>query len=254
MTQDHGQTPPEPTPWAAPSPWEVPREPATVSPAPAVAPPPPALWVPPGSDTPGQVPPGFAAPGQSPPAAVPPGQPYPSAPQPGQPHPYSTQPPLFAHPAPVPPMAAAPAPVPQWHRPPAPPRQPGPAITMAAVLPGPGGDFNLAYPAVRPIQSGVALGSLSAGIASLLVSIAVLCFGVTGADDGWGAQVGGAFALLGVVAGVAGLGLGTVALRQIRRARGELTGRGVAVGGLICAGVGLVSSVGALLLAVVLST
>ncbi|MBG6140072.1 hypothetical protein [Longispora fulva] len=151
-------------------------------------------------------------------------------------------------------MAAAPAPVPQWHRPPPPPRQPGPAIAMAAVLPGPGGDFNLAYPAVRPIQSGVALGSLTAGIASLLVSIAVLCFGVTGAQDGWGARVAGAFAVLGAAAGLAGLALGAAAVRQIRRARGELSGKGVALTGLCLAGVGLASSVGALLLAVVLST
>src|SRR5690348_13130655 len=38
-------------------------------------------------------------------------------------------------------------------------------LAIAAVLPGPGGDFLLAYPAVRPIPSGVAIGSLASGTA-----------------------------------------------------------------------------------------
>ena len=62
--------------------------------------------------------------------------------------------------------------------------------------PVPGTDFGLAYINVPPTLSGQAVGSLVAGVASILVSLVVACFGVTGARDGWGPLVGGAFAVL----------------------------------------------------------
>ena len=44
------------------------------------------------------------------------------------------------------------------------------------------------------MTSGLAVGSLIAGIGSVLVSVLVLCFGVAGSSDSWGGWVAGAFA------------------------------------------------------------
>ena len=67
------------------------------------------------------------------------------------------------------------------------------------VLPGTG--FALVQLQVPPISSGLATGSLLAGIGSILVSLLVFCFGLSGASSGWGGWVGGAFTLLAVLAG-----------------------------------------------------
>ena len=97
---------------------------------------------------------------------------------------------------------------------------------------------------MSPAVSGMAVGSLVAGITSLLVSLLVACFGFGGAQAGWGGWVAGAFAVLAMLLGVAGAALGAAGLRQIRRgvaAADRRTGRGLAISGLSCgvAGVAL---------------
>jgi hypothetical protein len=119
-----------------------------------------------------------------------------------------------------------------------------------------GTEFGLVRLQVSPIASGLATGSLIAGIASIGVSLLVLCFGLAGSSDTWGGWVAGAFALLGVLVGGGAAGLGVVALRQIRRSRrpGQIrfTGRGAAIAGLSCGAAGAGISVVSLALALVL--
>ena len=91
---------------------------------------------------------------------------------------------------------------------------------------------------VAPVTSGLAVGSLMAGIGSVLVSLLVLCFGVAGCADGWGGWVAGAFALLGVLVGGGGdrrsgwSAGGRSASGPRRRVR--FTGRGLAIAGISC--------------------
>ncbi|WP_091555815.1 hypothetical protein [Micromonospora pattaloongensis] len=107
----------------------------------------------------------------------------------------------------------------------------------------PGTPFGLVHLDVPPVASGPAVGSLVAGIASILVSVLVTCFGLAGADAGWGAWAAGAFALLSGLAGIAALALALFGMRQIRRIAPppaiRFTGRGLAIAGLICGGIGL---------------
>lgn len=105
----------------------------------------------------------------------------------------------------------------------------------------PGTPFGLAYPSVPPGISGLGIGALVAGVASTLVSLLVACFGLAGADAGWGGWVAGAFAVLAVALGLAGVGLAVAALRQIGRARATgnpLGGRGLAIAGMSCGAAG----------------
>jgi hypothetical protein len=165
-----------------------------------------------------------------PPPSAPPGQPYPGpAPQP--------------HPAPMQPAYVPPPP-------------PSGRWLPERVEPVPGTEFGLVQLRVSPITSGLAVGSLIAGIGSILVSILVLCFGVWGADSGWGGWVSGAFTLLSVVFGAGAVALGLVSRRQIRRSghtgQVRFTGRGMAISGLVCgcagAGIALLSLALALVL------
>ncbi|MEU4239489.1 hypothetical protein [Actinoplanes sp. NPDC026619] len=109
----------------------------------------------------------------------------------------------------------------------------------------PGTEFGLVQFKVVPITSGLAIGSLIAGVGAILVSTLVLCFGLTGANGGWGGLVAGAFCLTSVLAGGGAITVGLVARRQIRRSgrtgQVRFTGRGVAVAGISCgaAGVGI---------------
>jgi hypothetical protein len=164
-----------------------------------------------------------------PPAAGP--FPPPSAP-PYQP--YSNQP----YPAPVPP----PSPSGRW--------QP------ERVDPVPGTEFGLVQLRVLPITSGLAIGSLIAGIGSILVSFLVLCFGLEGAKGGWGGWVSGAFTLLSVVFGAGAVALGVVSRRQIRGSgqtgHVRFTGKGMAIAGIICGSAGAGIALLSLALAVVL--
>jgi hypothetical protein len=117
-----------------------------------------------------------------------------------------------------------------------------------------GTGFGLVQLRVVPITSGLAIGSLVAGIGSILVSILVVCFGFSGA----GPWVAGAFTLLSVLAGGGAAVAATLALRQIRRSgepgRVRFTGRGLAISGIACGGSGAGISLLALLLGLVLQT
>lgn len=167
-------------------------------------------------------------PGQLPPAAP--------APTGAQLHPHGV--PFTPPPVPPPPAEA------QWR--------------PARVDPVAGTEFALVQIEVAPVSSGLATGSLIAGIASIGVSVLVLCFGVAGSSDSWGGWVAGAFTLLAVLIGSGAVAVGLIARRQIRRSGkdGKLrfTGRGAAVAGISCgaagAGIALLSLALALLLQV----
>jgi hypothetical protein len=96
---------------------------------------------------------------------------------------------------------------------------------------------------VPAVTSGLAIGSLIAGIASIAVALGMLCLGLSGASDGWGALVAGAFAILSIVLGAAGIAFGRSATRLIRRAGGTVAGAGMANAGMICGWVGVGVSV-----------
>jgi hypothetical protein len=114
-----------------------------------------------------------------------------------------------------------------------------------------GTPFAVAILPVPPTSSGQATASLVTGIASVLVSLVVSCFGLYGASGGWGPIVAGAFAVLAGCAGGAAVGLGVTGLRQARR--GGVTGRGLAAAGVACGTVGLVITVLAVVLSVALT-
>jgi hypothetical protein len=128
---------------------------------------------------------------------------------------------------------------------------PGPGLPApTAVDPVPDSPFGVAILPPPATSSGPATASLVAGIASVLVSFVVTCFGLLGATDGWGPIVAGAFAVLAGCAGVAGLSLGISGRRQVRRGAGSVTGRGLAIWGIACASTGLVITVLALALSI----
>jgi hypothetical protein len=103
----------------------------------------------------------------------------------------------------------------------------------------PGTDFGLAYAQLAPITSGQAVGSMIAGIASILVTLVEAAFGIGGAASGWGATVAGAFGILAVVFGSAAIGIGIVARRAIKRSAGALRGNGVGRTGIILGIIGV---------------
>jgi len=132
-----------------------------------------------------------------------------------------------------------------------------PAATLPApvrVDPVPGTNFGIAYLGVPPLVAGQAIGSLVVGIGSILVAIVVGCFGLAGADGGWGPLVGGAFAVLAGLLGLAGIGLGLVGLRRIRQSGGQVKGRGLAIAGISCGAVGVGLTVLALLAALLFAS
>lgn len=120
----------------------------------------------------------------------------------------------------------------------------------------PGTPFGVVHLDVAPVTSGLAIGALVAGVASVLVSLLVICFGVSFKDDG-GAWASGAFAVLGVLAGVAAIVTGLLGQRQIRRPAAppavRFTGHGLAVAGISCGVAGGVLSLLGLGLALLLT-
>ncbi|QSB15509.1 hypothetical protein JQS43_03930 [Natronosporangium hydrolyticum] len=145
-------------------------------------------------------------------------------------------------------MHPQPPPPPSPRRHPPPPRDAARAPTRVEPLPGT--PFGLAIYGAPPASSGPAVGSLVAGIVSVLVSLIVACFGgvdaiaaAEGGATGVGLLVGGAFGLLAGFLGVAAVGLGVVAIRQTRPGRAPagapVRGRPMAVAGLVCGGVGV---------------
>jgi hypothetical protein len=118
------------------------------------------------------------------------------------------------------------------------------------VDPVPGTDFGVAYLAVNPTVSGLAAGSMVAGIGSDLVALVAVCFGAIGASSGggWGPLVSGAFAILAALVGGGALAAGLATRRQIGRSGGRLSGRGFALAGIACGASGLgVAALGVLL-------
>lgn len=126
--------------------------------------------------------------------------------------------------------------------PPVPPPGPDGQWRPARVEPVAGTEYGLVQLEVPSAASGLATGALIAGIASILVSVLVLCFGLVGSGESWGGWVAGAFALLAVLFGGGAVAAGLVARRQIRRSGAEgrlrFTGRGPAVAGISCGAAG----------------
>jgi len=125
------------------------------------------------------------------------------------------------------------------------------------VDPLPGTPFGLVHLQVAPVFSGPAVGSLVAGIASILLSVLVFCFGAAGANEGWGVWAAVAFAILTTLVGAGGVVVGLFARRQIARVPPppavRFTGRGVALSGVVCGATGMVLALAALGLALLLA-
>ena len=133
--------------------------------------------------------------------------------------------------------------------PPPPGQHPGPELPVR-VDPVAGTPFGLRHPRIRPLTNGPAVGSLVTSIGSVLLSFVVGCLGVLTVQSGGGVAIGGAFAVPAGALGIAGVGLGTWALRTIARSAGRMTGRGTAIAGISCGAAGILLTIGALLLAV----
>ena len=122
----------------------------------------------------------------------------------------------------------------------------------ARIEPVPGTPYGLAILPIRPVTTGLASGGLIAGVGALLVSGVVVLFALIGASAGWGPLAAGAFAVLSGLLGIGAVVLGLLALRQIRRSS-ALTGRGLAITGLICGAVAVLVTVIAVISAIVVS-
>jgi hypothetical protein len=94
------------------------------------------------------------------------------------------------------------------------------------------------YLGVRPLASGQAIGSMIAGIASIIASGFFGLLGLVAASGGAALSIAPAFAFLGLVISGGAIGLGTVGLRQVRRSGGRTSGRGMALAGIICGSIG----------------
>jgi len=137
-----------------------------------------------------------------------------------------------------------------------PPPRDAQRLAPARVEPVAGTPFGVVHLDVPPVTSGLAVGALVAGIVSILVSVLVICFGVAG--QSWtGVWAAGAFTVLGVLTGVGAIVSGLLARRQIARPVPppgvRFTGRGLAMAGVSCGGVGLGLSLLGLALALVIS-
>ncbi|GAB3649563.1 DUF4190 domain-containing protein [Glycomyces tarimensis] len=104
---------------------------------------------------------------------------------------------------------------------------------MAVPAPAMVDGFYLVQPRLKPIPSGPAIGSLVAGIGGIPAALPGL---FAAAFNPW---VGLTFFMLSALLGVASILLATYARRQIRRAAGGISGRGLATTGLI---LGIVAS------------
>ncbi|BCJ60154.1 hypothetical protein [Micromonospora endophytica] len=120
----------------------------------------------------------------------------------------------------------------------------------------PGTPFAMVHLDVPPVTSGLAVGSLVGGIISILVSFLVICFGAVGGGAG-GAWAAGAFAALGGLTGAGSIVVGLLGWRQIRRPAPppavRFTGRGLAIAGISCGGIGLLLSLLGVALALLLA-
>ncbi|GGJ98559.1 hypothetical protein GCM10010123_30670 [Pilimelia anulata] len=149
----------------------------------------------------------------------------------------------------MPGLAAAAAAVPPYPGGPAPgypsraTHHPGPHAAHwpapARYVPVPGSGYVLGLMPVPSSVAGMAIGALVAGLGALLVSLLAVLLGLGGATAGWGVLVAGAIAILTVLLGGGAVGLGTYALRQIRRSSGGLRGRGAAVWAVVTGGLAI---------------
>ncbi len=215
-----------------------PVHPASGSPAPANPWPPSGYQQPPGT----YAPPGPTGPGYPSGAYAPSGSPAPGYPAQGYP------PPGYSAPGYPPPGYPGPGyPGPSYgggYQPTMPGQIPVPRLPgINRLQPVGGTPFAYAYVRVPPVTSGLAIGSLIAGIASIAVALGMVCLGLSGASDGWGALVAGAFAILSILLGAAAVAFGRSATRMIRRAAGATSGSGMANAGMICGWVGVGLSV-----------
>jgi hypothetical protein len=155
---------------------------------------------------------------------------------------------------PLPPSQPSPAYPP--YPPAVPPPPPAGRWEPERIDPLPGTEFGLVHLRVVPITSGLAIGSLVAGIGAILVSTLVICFGFTGSTADWGGWVSGAFTLLSVAIGGGAAAVGGVARRQIRQSVGtgrvRFVGGGMAVAGIVCGSTGVGIALLGLVLALML--
>ncbi len=156
---------------------------------------------------------GDTGPGSIPPPPSPPVPPGGwQAPTPAPP----SAPPPAAPQAPGPPQAAPPPVAPAY------PAAPPPVGYGPPPAYGQPQGYAYGYP-TAPRNDGMAIAALCCGIAA--IPLTLLCG-------------------LGVILGILGLVFGLVSMRKIDRAAGALTGRGMALAGAICGGVGLALSLG----------
>jgi len=126
-----------------------------------------------------------------------------------------------------------------------------PRLRPVRIDPVPGTPFGIAIPALNPTVSGLAVGSMIAGIGSIVISFAVLCAGISRASSG--ALVGGAFAVLTGAIGLGAVGVAFAAMRQVRGSGGQITGGGMAIAGLVCGACGVGLALLGMLMAVALA-
>ncbi|MEU6860928.1 hypothetical protein AB0B28_18885 [Glycomyces sp. NPDC046736] len=133
----------------------------------------------------------------------PPVQAYPVQPPPVHPHPQYQQP-VYQQPYPMAPV---------WQ----------PAFPQPVVIDG----FFVVQPRLKPIPSGPAIGSLVAGISGILGSLPGL---IGAAFNPW---VGLTFFMFAALVGIGSVSLAVYALRQVKTANGGVSGRAMAITGLV---------------------
>jgi hypothetical protein len=120
----------------------------------------------------------------------------------------------------------------QWHYPPPMAAAPLYSVHWPMVPPSPQGvtvdGYLLVLPKLKPIPSGPAIGSMIAGIGAVLAAVPGL---LAAALSPWAGLT--FFLLVALLGGGGGLGLAMTARRQIARANGGISGRGLAMTGLV---------------------
>ncbi|MFC3492171.1 hypothetical protein [Glycomyces rhizosphaerae] len=113
-------------------------------------------------------------------------------------------------------------------------QQPYPAYPMQPVwpqmaVPAPAmiDGFYIVQPRLKPIPSGPAIGSLVAGIAGIIGAVPGLISAI------FSPLAGLTFFMFAALFGIGSVSLGVYAARQIRAARGGVSGKGLATTGLI---------------------
>ena len=104
-------------------------------------------------------------------------------------------------------------------------RQPWQPPAQAQGLPGGGQHLSTGpYGAPRPPAPGLAIAALVPGVSSLVLDFASFVFLIT--------------FLLAIPAGILAIVLGAIAIRRMNAPNAISEGRGMAIGGLVCGGVG----------------